>query len=94
LLGKAFKRCLFPSQPTTWTGAHSTPNHCHDLRQCRTIEDIIWSCVVTIFVSTWITLHLNIPAPEEKWHAIVLRKVGIMALALIAPEVVVMWAMR
>jgi hypothetical protein len=72
----------------------SLPNRCDDLNECRTIWDIIWSCLATIFACTWIALHLNIPGPKEKWYTIALRKAGVMLLAIIAPEIVVMWAMR
>ena len=70
------------------------PNNCNDLHNCRTIWNIIWSCLATIFACTWLALHLNIPAINEGWFMITLRKAGIMILAVIAPEIVVVWAMR
>ena len=39
-------------------------------------------------------MHPNISGPYEKWHRIALRRVGLMTAALIAPEFVVVWAMR
>jgi len=73
---------------------HSLPGSCNDLHQCRTIWDIVCSCLATIFACTWVALHMNIPGPDEKWDTIALPKVGIMMLALVAPEIVVVWAMR
>jgi hypothetical protein len=72
----------------------SMTNDCNDLYQCRTVWNIIWSCVATIFACTWVALHLNVPEPHEKWRRIALRKVRIMMVAVIAPEIVVTWAMR
>jgi len=72
----------------------SLPNHCDDLNECRTIWDIIRSCLATIFACTWLALHMNIPGRNTKWYMIALRKAGVMLLALIAPEIVIMWAMR
>ena len=64
------------------------------LHRCRTKEDIIKSCLVTIFACTWVALHPNIPAPEEGWLKVTGRRVGVMIMALIAPEVVIVWALR
>ena len=80
--------------PESVIDPRSLPNHCDDLYQCRTVWDIIWSCIATIFACTWIALHLNIPGLKETWYTIALRKAGVMLLAIIAPEIVVMWAMR
>jgi hypothetical protein len=70
------------------------PNNCNDINECRTLWDIIWSCLATIFACTWIAVHLNIPGPDESSLRIATRKLGIMVLAIIAPELVVVWAMR
>ena len=37
---------------------------------------------------------MNVPYPDEKWYTIALRRGGLMIMAVIAPELVVMWAMR
>ena len=67
---------------------------CSDIGHCRTIWNIIWSCLVTIFGCTWVAVHPNIPQAEEKWFTAVLRRLQIMVMALIAPELVISWAMR
>jgi hypothetical protein len=54
----------------------------------------VWSCLVTILLCTWVSVHPNIPGPDEEWPKITLRRVGIMLAALIAPELVIAWAMR
>lgn len=39
-------------------------------------------------------MHPNIPAPEESWRARASRRLEITAVALIAPELVILWAIR
>ena len=67
---------------------------CNDLNNCRSIEAIIWSCLVTIFSCTWVAIHPNIPGPDETSFRIGLRRAGIVVLAVLAPELVISWAMR
>jgi hypothetical protein len=80
--------------PESAIDPRSSADSCDNLNQCRTTWNIIWSCVATIFACTWVSLHLNIPAPDEKWSTIALRSMRVMVLALIAPELVVVLAMR
>ena len=49
---------------------------------------------MTIFSCTWIPLHPNIPGPDDSSLEIAFRGVKLMVIALIAPELVVQWAMR
>ena len=49
------------------TDAHSLEsNQCADLTHCRTIWNIVWSCLVTIFLCTWVAVHPNIPCPKKR----------------------------
>jgi hypothetical protein len=72
----------------------STLALCIDIRYCRTVWNIIWSCFVTIFGCTWVAVHPNIPNAEDKWFMTALRRLQLMVMALIAPEFVILWAMR
>ena len=67
---------------------------CSDIHNCRTIWNIIWSCLVTIFGCTWVAVHPNIPDVEGKWFTAGLRRLKLMAIALVAPEMVILWALR
>ncbi|KAF5347159.1 hypothetical protein D9758_011042 [Tetrapyrgos nigripes] len=60
----------------------------------RSIQDIVWSCLATIFACTWVSIHPNIPPLSEGHIKRFFRRVGITALALIAPELIVIWALR
>jgi hypothetical protein len=73
-----------------------TSSPCDDLRTCRTISNIIWSCVVTIFACTWIAIHPNVPKPNSNphWYSGPLQRARIMFYALVGPEFIIMWAWR
>lgn len=58
----------------------------------RTLWDIIWSCAATLFACTWAAIHTNIPGINEGKMAIFFRRLSIMVIALIAPELMVTWA--
>jgi hypothetical protein len=65
---------------------------------CRSLWNIIWSCIVTIFACTWVAVHPNVPTPEQNalrcWYSRPLRRARIMLYALIGPEFVLFWAWR
>jgi hypothetical protein len=67
---------------------------CYNVRYCRTVWNIVWSCLVTIFACTWIAIHPNIPSLDERLFTIALRRLKIMVMALLAPELVIMWSIR
>ncbi|KAF8581442.1 hypothetical protein K439DRAFT_1636153 [Ramaria rubella] len=71
-----------------------TPSSCKDIDNCRTLQDIVWSCLVTVFSCTWVAIHPNIPSPDVGRVKIALRRLGLFVGALIAPELVITWAMR
>ncbi|KAF5366387.1 hypothetical protein D9758_009776 [Tetrapyrgos nigripes] len=60
----------------------------------RSIQDIVWSCLATIFACAWTSIHPNIPPINEGRVKSFLRRTGITVLALIAPELIVIWALR
>ena len=81
--------------------------HCTDLTYCRTIWSIIWSCLVTIFLCTWVAVHPNIPCPKEleanSWvercilnplMSFVEHRLPLFVCALLVPEYVLAWAIR
>ncbi|PPQ95136.1 hypothetical protein CVT25_010635 [Psilocybe cyanescens] len=60
----------------------------------RSIWNIVWSCFATIFACTWISVHQNIPAPNDSAIRIFGRRLAIMFNLLIAPEMVIVWTTR
>ncbi|KIK51318.1 hypothetical protein GYMLUDRAFT_981701 [Collybiopsis luxurians FD-317 M1] len=72
----------------------ATNDSCNDIRQCRTLFQIVWSCVSVLIACTWVAIHPNVPSPRDGVLRILARKIGLMIVTLIAPEVVVLWAAR
>ena len=60
----------------------------------RSIWDILWSCLATIFVCSWVSIHPNIPAPNESQWRVFLRRLELMFWAVVGPEMVIAWAFR
>ena len=68
---------------------------CNDVHDCRTVPAIAYTCVSTIFLCTWASLHLNVPKdPWEAWWRRFVKRTGWMVMALLAPEVVLLRALR
>ena len=83
------------------------PNSCSDLSHCRSIWNIIWSCIVTIFSCTWVAVHPNIPCPKKRegkncfqrwiWNPFLSfaeHRLPLFVCALLVPEYVLAWAIR
>ena len=63
------------------TGWVSQPNN-------RGTVDIIWTCLVTIFLCTWTVLCLNVPAKLDSQVGILCRRLRWMIHAIVGPEFV------
>jgi hypothetical protein len=50
--------------------------------------------MATILLCIWVAVHPNIPGLDEKWINVILQRVGIALIALVAPELVILWAIR
>ncbi|KAI9507071.1 hypothetical protein F5148DRAFT_981898 [Russula earlei] len=72
---------------------HHAPS-CDDPHGCRSFWDIIRSCIITIFLCVWVSVHPNIPSPDETWPQVAVRRVGLMLSAIVAPEIMVAWALK
>jgi len=64
-----------------------------DLCPRRHLE-IIWSCVTTILAASWVSVHPNLPHPQDSKLKKTLRRVELMFWAIITPELIIFWAMR
>ncbi|KZT01889.1 uncharacterized protein LAESUDRAFT_662962, partial [Laetiporus sulphureus 93-53] len=63
--------------------------HYHELKDCRTLNSIIRSCVVTTFTRIWGAIHSDVPNLEESSSQHLLRHIGFVLCAVIAPELYV-----
>ncbi|KAF8640321.1 hypothetical protein AX16_010216 [Volvariella volvacea WC 439] len=60
----------------------------------RTLWNIVSGCLTTIGLCTWASIHPNIPDQHASWLAKKTGRVMITICALLAPECVIVWAMR
>ncbi|KAJ7681023.1 hypothetical protein DFH06DRAFT_1405873 [Mycena polygramma] len=67
---------------------------CNDINNCRLLFDIAWSCLATIFAAIWVSVHPNLPAPNRGPLKAIFRRIGMMLVAVIAPELIVFFAAR
>ncbi|KAK0451373.1 uncharacterized protein EV420DRAFT_1311942 [Desarmillaria tabescens] len=75
-------------------------------KEVRTKLSIIWSCLATIFASTWLAVHPNVPGRNltkegSLWRIFdrrammcSLERLKLMLIAILAPEASVGWAIR
>jgi hypothetical protein len=80
---------------------------CGEPIQTRSLWNIIWSCLSTIFLCTWVSLHPNISSTSEEpgldrfekwiWNPLVkflTYKLPLFLWALLVPEYILAWAIR
>ncbi|KAJ6565513.1 hypothetical protein DFH09DRAFT_1473573 [Mycena vulgaris] len=67
---------------------------CDDINNCRRLFDIIWGCLTTLFACTWVSVHLNVPPPDQRWLARLWRRLRMMLITIVAPELMVGFAVR
>ncbi|KAJ7863523.1 hypothetical protein B0H14DRAFT_2574902 [Mycena olivaceomarginata] len=56
--------------------------------------NIISGCLATVFACTWVSVHPNVPGPGQGKLARAGRRLGLMLVALIAPELMAGFAAR
>ena len=94
-----------PIPPITSPSLES--NSCADVTHSRTVWNIIWSCLATIFSCTWVAVHPNMPCPKQReaknrfqrWIRNPLlsfaeHRLPLFICALLVPEYVLAWAIR
>jgi hypothetical protein len=47
---------------------------CDDINNCRRLFDIVWGCATTIFAATWVSVHPNLPPPNQSWLVLLWRR--------------------
>ncbi|KAJ6554618.1 hypothetical protein B0H19DRAFT_910377, partial [Mycena capillaripes] len=60
----------------------------------RKLFDIVWGCLATIFAATWVSVHPNVPPPNQSRLSLFWRRLRMMLVAIIAPELMVGFATR
>ncbi|KAJ7903330.1 hypothetical protein B0H14DRAFT_2491575 [Mycena olivaceomarginata] len=67
---------------------------CDDINNCRKLFDIVWGCLATIFACTWVSVHPNVPPPRQSRLALFWRRLKMMLITVLAPEIMVAFAAR
>ncbi|KAJ7700317.1 hypothetical protein B0H17DRAFT_853140, partial [Mycena rosella] len=60
----------------------------------RRLFDIVWGCLTTIFACTWVSVHPNVPPPNQSLLSLLWQRLKMMLVAVIAPELMVCFAAR
>ncbi|KIK64277.1 hypothetical protein GYMLUDRAFT_985423 [Collybiopsis luxurians FD-317 M1] len=58
----------------------------------RSTSEIVWSCITTLLVCTWVAVHPNVPSIHASNRELFWRRVKILIVALIVPEFIIIWA--
>ncbi|KAJ6584485.1 hypothetical protein B0H19DRAFT_1227224 [Mycena capillaripes] len=74
--------------------AREEPGSCDDINNCRTLFGIVSGCLATIFACTWVSVHPNVPPPNQSQLALSWRRFCLMLVAVVAPELMVGFAAR
>ncbi|KAF9447170.1 hypothetical protein P691DRAFT_761010 [Macrolepiota fuliginosa MF-IS2] len=72
---------------------HEVPE-CVNPARLRTMQELVWSCLATIFVCSWVSIHPNVPQPGNSSWTNFKHGAMIMFYAMVAPEFVTMWALK
>ncbi|KAF8644492.1 hypothetical protein AX16_008432 [Volvariella volvacea WC 439] len=65
-----------------------------DPSKIRSTWELVWNCLGTVFVCTYVAIHPNLPDRDASQSRRTWQKVKTSLYALLAPEVVIMLAMR
>ena len=65
-----------------------------DSFHARSVWNILWSCLMTTFACSWVSVHPNVPLKSEGVWEIRGRRLFLMFFAILAPEIMVMWAFK
>ncbi|KAK7022811.1 hypothetical protein VNI00_016938 [Paramarasmius palmivorus] len=93
-LARPIASSLSASSTDNSTSFDPITGECIDINGCRTTTGILWSCLSVIFICTWVAIHPNIPVPGTHSAVVVYHNVELMVVALLAPEFMILWAMR
>ncbi|KAJ7348115.1 hypothetical protein DFH08DRAFT_699047 [Mycena albidolilacea] len=74
--------------------ARASIDSCDDINTCWKLFDVIWGCLATIFACTWVSVHPNVPSPNQSRPALLWHRLKMMLVGIITPEIMVGFAAR
>ncbi|KAK1235104.1 hypothetical protein PQX77_001680 [Marasmius sp. AFHP31] len=74
----------------------STAPTCLSCPATRTTVNVFWSCLSIIILCTWTSVRPNVPSVPRSGHWVLIcwDKAAIFFVALLAPEIIVLWSVR
>jgi len=78
--------------PTQVLSTDIQPSTCTDITHCRSLSNIIWSCLATVLACAWAALHPNVPGVDEGFFTVTLRLAKMTVMVVTAPELLIFWA--
>lgn len=60
----------------------------------RSTAEIVWSCIVTVFACTWLSVHPNVSSANSSWTLRMKDRISLMVWGIAAPEFLVIFAYR
>ncbi|KAJ6468371.1 hypothetical protein C8R45DRAFT_1218862 [Mycena sanguinolenta] len=73
-------------------GSRDEAVSCDSNVNSRSLFAILTSCLITVFACTWVSVHPNVPPPNQSKLAVIRRRLGLMLVAVIAPELMMGFA--
>ena len=84
-----------PTLNTTSAHVPSWSSSCDGLYHFRSLLSLVWSCLTTTFLCTWVAMHPNVPAEgDTAWVKRFTSSLSYLAGMLIAPEAIVFRAFQ
>ncbi|KAJ7678659.1 hypothetical protein B0H14DRAFT_2423229 [Mycena olivaceomarginata] len=77
--------------PTTAQEFHRS---CNDIKNCGKLFDVVWGFLTTFFACTWVSVYPNVPQPNSSHVALFWRRLKMMLITIVAPEIMVGFAVR
>ena len=92
--GHALPVYCTPSSNATWdSGMLAVTDSTRTQSQPpRTLFSVVWSCILTVFICAWTSVHPNVPSQSRMGG--LLARVKLMFWTIVAPELVLAWAVR
>ncbi|KAI0041632.1 hypothetical protein FA95DRAFT_1565191 [Auriscalpium vulgare] len=87
----------FNSTGTAFDALPPSSRTCADIDSCRTLSNIVLSCLGTTFACVWTPVHRNITRPSRDMRSRLLNVVDmakVVGVTLLGPEWVLAWAVR
>ena len=78
--------------PSSLLSSSNNSSACKDIDNCRTVRGIIWGCLSTIFLCTYVSYHPDVLEYRLGWLGNIATTISSMIVAALVPEIVIMKA--